>query len=237
MWKLWLKTVYGTRLSRGAIMSLDNREVIIRRIINMEDRISRCQRCSLLNQCVIKPSLGKGELEPDIMMVFESDNSLTKDSRRLIDLRNLIKSELNVDKIYHTFLVRCEPKVCTVRQNLNNFTGSACSYKKLLDRDNKCLLNSKICSGISVKPSDEEIIFCLPFLLEEMEILNPPNIILFGDRVIDYVAKSFGVYETNDNAHFTKKNINFYLAGNEEIFDINACNQLKKHFMPSTIPN
>ncbi|MEN6326901.1 MAG: hypothetical protein ABFD18_11930 [Syntrophomonas sp.] len=212
-------------------MSLYNRETSIRKIIDMEDRISKCQRCSHLNQCVLKPSLGKGELEPEVMMVFESDNNLTKDSSRLISLRNLIKNELNVNKIYHTFMVRCEPKVCTVRQNLNNFTGGNSNYKRLLDRENRCLLNSKACSGISVKPTDEEIIFCLPFLLEEIVILNPPHIILFGERVIDYVAKSFGVYELNGRSYFTKENTNFYLASNEENFDINSCNQLKSNFM------
>lgn len=211
-------------------MSFNNRETRIRKIIDMEDRISRCQRCLHLNQCVLKPSLGKGELEPEVMMVFESDNNFTKDSRRLIGLRNLIKDELCVEKVYHTFLVRCEPKVCTVRQNLNNFTGGNSNYKKILDRENKCLLNSKTCSGISVKPADEEIIFCLPFLLEEMVILNPPHIILFGERVIDYIAKSFGVYGVDGNSYFIKKNTIFYLASDEEKFDIHACNQLKPHF-------
>ncbi|MDD3307897.1 MAG: hypothetical protein PHO29_12480 [Acetobacterium sp.] len=211
-------------------MSFDSREASIRKIIDMEDRISKCQRCAHLNQCILKPSLGKGELEPEVMMVFESDNNFTKDSSRLISLRNLIKKELNINKIYHTFMVRCEPKVCTVRQNLNNFTGNS-NYKKLLDRENKCLLNSKACSGISVKPTDEEIIFCLPFLLEEMVILNPPHVILFGERVIDYVAKSVGQYELNGDRYFKKKNTNFYLVSSEENFDINSCNQLKPHFI------
>lgn len=217
-------------------MAFDNRETSIRKIIDMEVRISKCQRCLHLNQCVLKPSLGKGELEPEIMMVFESDNNFTKNSSRLISLRDLIKKELNVAKIYHTFMVRCEPKVCTVRQNLNNFTGGNSNYKKMLDRENKCLLNSKACSGIYVKPTDEEIIFCLPFLLEEMVILNPPHIILFGERVIDYVAKSFGVYELNGSVCFTKRNTTFYLASNEENFDINSCKQLKSHFT-STLGN
>ncbi|MDD2619111.1 MAG: hypothetical protein PHC92_00355 [Syntrophomonadaceae bacterium] len=211
-------------------MSFDNREESIRRIIDMEDRIAKCQRCLPLSKCVYKPSFGKGELDPEVFMVFESDNKNTKDSKWLINLRNLIKNELNVDNIYHTFLVRCEPKACTARHNLNNLTDGCSTYNKLLNKDNICFLKSNICSGITVKPSNEEIIRCLPFLLEEMEILKPPHIILFGERVIDYVSKSFGVYELDNHSYFQKKNINFYRASSEESFDISEFTQFKTYF-------
>jgi len=65
-------------------MSNRNRELVIRRIINMEDRISNCQRCGAITRCIRKPSLGKGDLEPDILMVLESDNYYSRDMNRMI---------------------------------------------------------------------------------------------------------------------------------------------------------
>ena len=86
------------------------REKNIRLIIEMEDRAAQCTRCAPLLSCIRKPSMGKGDLEPDLIMVFESDIQIMEKAERLLELREMIKDELNVGKIYHTFMVRCQPK-------------------------------------------------------------------------------------------------------------------------------
>ena len=79
------------------------REQNIRRIIDMEDRICQCQRCTFLAKCVRKPSMGKGELEPDIILVFEYDNQFTKDLDKVISLRNQIKQTFNLEGLSYVY--------------------------------------------------------------------------------------------------------------------------------------
>ncbi len=204
-------------------MSAGNREQNIRRVIEMEDRICQCKRCTSLNQCLRKPSMGKGELEPEILIVFEYDSRFTRDINRVINLRNLIRSGLKKEKLYHTFLVRCQPKACAVRH------GVSCSGEgKLLDKDNRCVLNGKHCEGIPIKPSIDEIISCLPFLLEELEILRPQTILLFGERTADFVLKSYGVFDTTiavGNSYEIDGMV-FLVCSDEEIFTLEQCRHL-----------
>lgn len=170
------------------------REENIRRIIEMEDRITKCQRCKNLIQCVRKPAAGKGELEPDLMMIFEYDNPFTSNINNIIELRNLIKHEMQIDKIYHSFLVRCQPKACASRGSISCFSDT-----RLLDKENRCLLHGRECEGIPIMPSSEEIISCLPYLLEEINILGPNYLVLFGIRVGEYVLKSQGIFDIHEN--------------------------------------
>jgi uracil-DNA glycosylase len=196
-------------------MSNGNREQVIRRIINMEDRISNCQRCGAETRCVRKPSLGKGDLEPELLMVLESDNQYSRDINRMLELRDLIKTSLGFEKIYHTYLVRCQPKACPLYSNLN-----CQSNRKLLDKDYHCLLTGTACEGTNIHPGYDSIIACLPFLLEEISILKPTHIVLFGKRISEYVLRAYGFFEepvvntsyryeehsiipTVDEAHFT----------------------------------
>ncbi|KUG03794.1 hypothetical protein ASZ90_018830 [hydrocarbon metagenome] len=167
------------------------REQNIRFIIEMEDRIAQCKRCKSLLSCIRKPSMGKGDLEPDIILVFENDTKAAQNSDKLLELREMIKSEFNTSKIYHTFMVRCQPKACAIRSNTSCYMDN----KKLIDRDYNCLLSGKSCEGIPIKPADDSIISCLPFLLEEVEILDPSTVILFGERVSDFVLKSYGIFD------------------------------------------
>jgi hypothetical protein len=137
-------------------MTKNTREANIRRIIELEDRIGQCRRCQGLMTCVRKPSLGKGDLDPEMVLVFESENVFTADLNNLIELRSRIKKEFGIDKIYHTFMVRCKPKSCSVRQSTNYYVEG-----KLIDIDSKCLLTGKGCDGIPIRPLTEEIISCL----------------------------------------------------------------------------
>ncbi len=110
------------------------REKNIRRIIEMEDRICQCQRCLALIKCLRKPSMGKGELDPEALLVFEYENNFTRDMNNIIEMRNLIKQVFNLEKIYHTFMVRCQPKACTLRQSVNCY-----GHGKWINKDHTCV--------------------------------------------------------------------------------------------------
>jgi len=200
------------------------REQNIRLIIDMEDRINQCNRCKSLLSCNRKPSMGKGDLEPDIIIIFKYDGVFTRDLDKLIALREIIKSEFGTGKIYHTFMVRCQPKACTVRNN----TACYVANNKLIDKDNNCLLTGKPCEGIPIKPSDDDIINCLPFLLEELEILNPKTIILFGERVSEFVLKSYGIYKepVMGNYYYNNTGKLFLTVSSSEEFTHEECRRI-----------
>lgn len=195
-------------------MSNGNREHNIRRIIEMEDRICLCKRCLGLAQCVRKPSLGKGDLDPVIMLVFEAENPYTGDLNKIIELRNIIKDKTEADKIYHTFMVRCCPKSCSTLQNTTCYLNT-----KLLDKDYNCALSHSRCNGIPIKPHNEDIISCLPFLLEEIEILKPKYIFMFGKRVTEFLLRSYGIFEEIEIGNTYKhEEMNLFATVEENMF-------------------
>jgi uracil-DNA glycosylase len=195
-------------------MSNGNREQNIRRIIEMEDRICMCQRCLGLAQCVRKPSLGKGDLDPVIMLVFESENPYTGDLNKIIELRNIIKNSSETEKIYHTYMVRCCPKSCSTMQNTTCYLNT-----KLLDKDYNCALSHSKCNGIPIKPHNEDIISCLPFLLEEIEILKPRYIFMFGKRVSEFLLRSYGIFDDIEiGASYKHENIILLATVEENLF-------------------
>lgn len=199
-----------------------NREQNIRRIIEMEDRICQCQRCPSLVKCLRKPSMGKGELDPQALLIFEYENSYTRDINNIIKLRNIIKQELKLDKVYHTFMVRCQPKACATRQSVTCYGEG-----KWIDKDYTCLLSNKTCDGIPVKPGNSEIISCLSFLLEEIEILHPTYLLLFGERVSEFVLKSYGIYSNlTTNQRYEYEHMIFLTAVEENEFQPDNCYQL-----------
>ncbi len=203
-------------------MVVGNREQNIRRIIEMEDRICQCERCPSLVKCLRKPSMGKGELDPEALLVFEYENIFTRDINNIIKLRNIIKQEFELNKIYHTFMVRCQPKACTTRQSVNCY-----GQGKWIDKDYTCLLNNKACDGIPVRPGTGEIISCLPFLLEEIEILHPMYLFLFGERVAEFVLKSYGIYHGfTVNKRYQYEQMIFLTSVNEDEFRRDNCHQL-----------
>lgn len=163
----------------------------INRIITMEKKINNCARCTLQRRCVSKPAMGKGDLDPDIILVFQSQSNMNNEVNKIIEIRQMLKKDLARDKIYHTFLVRCQPKACTHIDNLN-----CISPKSLIDQEQNCRLNKTVCEGIPIVPRDNEIISCLHYLIEEIDILSPQIVILFGKRTTNFVLKAMGVLDT-----------------------------------------
>lgn len=203
-------------------MAKSSWEQNIKHIIEMEDKICRCKRCPSLGKCIRKPSLGKGDLDSIIMLVFEAENNFTMDINKIIALRNLIKRESKLQKIYHTFMVRCCPKFCV------SLNSSSCIIEKnLLDKDNNCLLTQRKCNGIPITPGDEEIISCLPFLLEELDILDPRYVILFGQRVSEFVLKAYGIFEdVTLGKIYQKNNKRLFSTVEQELFNSEECRKL-----------
>lgn len=199
-----------------------SREKNILKIIEMEERICQCLRCPVAVKCTRKPSLGKGDLEPECILVFEYDSDFTRDANNIIALRNLIKSELKIASIYHSFMVRCTSKACSDRQSMN------CYFEgKLINKDNTCIINNKICRGIAIRPGVEEIISCLPYLLEEINILKPRYVILFGERVTEFVLRSYGFYfDIAKNKSYKYEQMLFLTTVDESEFQVNSCNDL-----------
>lgn len=194
-------------------MGKGSREKNIKSIINMEDRICQCNRCPSLTRCMRKPSLGKGDLEPDVLLVFECENEFNKNLDKVIALRDIIKKNFSTEQVYHSFMVRCQPKACPQR-------GSSSCYieGKLLDKDHICLLTNRACEGIPIKPDNEMIMNCLPFLLEEIEILRPRFVILFGQQVSDYVLKSCGVFVPENDRNYYYEGMTFISTKEEKDF-------------------
>jgi len=204
-------------------MKKGTREQNIKRIINMEDRIVKCNRCQSLTRCIRKPSLGKGDLEPQLLMVFECDNKFTMDRDAVINLRDMIKKHLNTERIYYTFMERCQPKACAVRENANCFMSN-----KLIDKELSCLLTNRKCEGIPIKPSVDVLMNCLPYLMEEIEILRPDHVILFGNRVGDYVLKSCGIFDRAEiNSDFHYNGSHFMISVEEALFNEESALELK----------
>jgi uracil-DNA glycosylase len=175
-------------------MDIQDRGQQIKSIIKLEDRIAQCRRCPVLIRCTSKPSLGKGDLEPQALLVFECESYQTRDIKWIIELRNMIRQYFQLERVYYTFMVRCHPKACVINQ------GNTCCLTHKLEKHNGiCLLNDQHCDGILIKPTNEEIINCLYFLLEEIEILQPQYVILFGSRVEDFVLKSYGIFDPGNH--------------------------------------
>lgn len=203
-------------------MSKTTREQNIRNIIEMEDRICLCQRCPELTKCVRKPSLGKGDLDPAILLVFETENHFNSNTNKIIELRNMIGKRFGATNIYHTFMVRCYPKSCSNLQNTNCFINS-----KLLDKDYNCSLSHGKCHGIPIKPNNEEIIACMPFLLEEIEILSPHYVIMFGRRVSEFLLRAYGIFDNIEiGKSYYHDDITLFSTVEENEFNRDDCRNL-----------
>jgi uracil-DNA glycosylase len=88
-------------------------------------------------------------------------------------------------------------------------------------------MTSDICDGFPLKPSGESIINCLNYLLEELDILNPDYIVLFGQKVTNYVLKSYGLVDNTKIGEFYKYNNMCFLPTVEEnSFDKEELNKL-----------
>lgn len=196
-------------------MTDQQREQNIKSIIRLEDRVAKCGRCAPVLKCTSRPAVGRGDLEPDTMIVFEAANDLNRNQQWIVGLHNSVRQHFGGQQVYHTFMVRCQSRVCPQSQGNDCFLTS-----RLLDRNDICLLNNQPCEGISVKPTNEAIINCLTYLLEEIAALHPSRVILMGSRVADFVLKACGIHhETYDQPAYRAGEHLFIMAKEEHRVD------------------
>jgi uracil-DNA glycosylase len=167
----------------------DNNERI-KKIVKMEENILTCTRCQHLKACSMKPSLGKGDLAPQIVVIFPSENDFSRDRTNLALFKEKLKDKFGpATAIYYTYLVRCQPKMCRLKKECESLVGG-----RYLMANETCILNSSLCEGMLVEPSMEETLNCLHYLLEEIDILQPKVIVTVGEKTSSIVFKSFGIF-------------------------------------------
>ncbi|MGE5403995.1 MAG: uracil-DNA glycosylase family protein [Candidatus Saccharibacteria bacterium] len=167
------------------------REKIISRIVKMESRISSCSRCQGIRICSPKPSLGRGDVQASIMVVFPQENEFTRSREKIAQMRETLASLAGEDrKVYHTYMIRCQPRSCHRRKGKDTlFDGT------LIDASSNCILTNAQCDGQVMEPDDQEAMNCLIFLLEEIEIIMPEVIITLGERVYQYLFRAFNILD------------------------------------------
>ncbi len=163
---------------------------VISRIVKMEERINKCTRCKDVRTCFHRPSTGKGDVEADILLVFASESEVAERSE-LTRMRQEISAMAgNGLKVYHTFMVRCQPKICNRRKDQAVLFDGV-----LINSEGKCLLTREPCDARPVEPDDQQTMNCLHFLLEEIEIMAPELIIVVGEKAYQYVFRAFGLFD------------------------------------------
>jgi hypothetical protein len=172
-------------------LDVNQREQNIKAIIKLETRIGKCSRCPALLRCTSKPATGKGDLVPEAVIIFECEGERTNDIDWIVEVRNAVQKYLQVDAVYHTFMVRCQLKACPLVDSI------PCQVNNpLLDVHNTCRVSSRGCTGIPIKPPDDAVLNCLNYIIEELKIFQPEYVILFGRRVSDFVLKAYGMLDT-----------------------------------------
>lgn len=162
----------------------------IKRIVKMEEKILSCERCSQLRACSVKPSLGKGDLNPNIMIVFPAENEFTSERSNLAQFKDQLKERFgNELKVYYTYVVRCQPKLCRLKKEREYLVNG-----KYVSSNQNCILSGAGCEGQYIQPSDEEALCCTHYVLEEIDILQPRVIITLGEKSSSIIFKSFGIF-------------------------------------------
>lgn len=163
----------------------------ITRLVKMEERIASCNRCRNIRTCCPKSALGRGDVEPGILLAFLAQNNFTRDQESVINMRKELEAlNDNRFKAYHTYLVRCQHRICSRRQGKDVLLDG-----KLINSDMVCLLNGQTCDGVALEPTDQDIMNCLHFFLEEIEILHPRIIVTCGEMTYHYVFRAFGLLD------------------------------------------
>jgi uracil-DNA glycosylase len=167
-----------------------NRERRIRNLKRLEKRVARCNRCRELRDSCRRPSYGVGSVEPDIVVVFAAANIFNQDRGNLRQLAEILHPVLDVEaQAYYTFLVRCRPRLCPVKEERDRWFKGCC-----IDENGLCILSSQPCNGSPREPSIHEILNCLYFTVEEIAALEPLWVVTVGNSVARAVLHAFGIF-------------------------------------------
>lgn len=162
----------------------------IKRIMQMEAKINACQRCSSSRRCFSKPALGKGDLTPEVLLVFLAAGHRHPEDRNYMEIRRMLKKELAAERIYHTYMARCQPQACVHIDDLEDMLVRETAFF-----ESSCPFLGPVCQGVPIVSAGTQITACLPYLMEEIDILSPQTIILFGERTAEFGLKALGILE------------------------------------------
>jgi hypothetical protein len=84
-------------------MKKTTHELLVKRIIQMEARINACKRCSSAHHCFNTPSMGKGDLTPEILLVFQSQGNRRPEMNNYIEIRQMLKKSLTGKNLPYFF--------------------------------------------------------------------------------------------------------------------------------------
>ena len=73
----------------------------------------------------------------------------------------------------------------------------------------------------------DEIIACMPYLIEEIQILNPKYVLLMGERVSMFVLKSLGYYDGITESCYEYENMKILVTADHNKFSDHHCQLLK----------
>ncbi|MGE5371853.1 MAG: uracil-DNA glycosylase family protein [Solirubrobacterales bacterium] len=150
-----------------------------------------CSRCTEAFTCAHKPAVGRGDMEPQVIVVFHTRNQFSRDPDRILEMRRTIRELYEIERgIYHTYLVRCQAVVCSKRKSKGALLEGI-----VINEDNTCLFTGALCDGVELEPDDNDATNCIRFLLEEVAILQPQIIIGVGETVSRYLFQAYGLLD------------------------------------------
>jgi len=194
---------------------MKDRPTIIKAIIDLENRIRQCDRCFPFSKYPCHPSLGKGDLGAQLMMVFKKETDLTRDIKKLKLLRSLLVDKLNISGIYHSYMIRCQVENLKLGQDWRNIN--------LINESRYCVPR-----GGTITDESCMLINCLSYLLEEVSILKPEMVLLFGQETWEPFLKACGFYFAIQlNQVYVYDNIKYITTVNEEVFDEQQCEAIR----------
>ena len=166
-----------------------NRERRIWNLRQLEKRAARCNRCQELRDSCRRSSYGVGSIEPDIVVVFAAANIFNQDRGNLRQLAEILHPVLDVEaQAYYTYLVRCRPRLCPVKEERDRWFEGRC-----IDEDSLCILSANLIIVLQ-EPSIHEILNCLYFTVEEIAALEPLWVVTVGNSVARAVLHAFGIF-------------------------------------------
>ena len=92
-------------------------------------------------------------------------------------------------QVYYTYLVRCRPRLCPVKEERDRWFEGCC-----IDENDLCILSNQPCNGSPREPAMHEILNCLYFTVEEVAVLEPLWVVTVGNSVARVVLNAFGVF-------------------------------------------
>ena len=196
--------------------------IIMDDLEKLKNEILQCKKCVDIYPCRWRVVPGTGEknsilffigLAPSRRGSDKTGIPFTRDKSSNA-FRDIIK-KLGV-KYYLTYLVKCTPKKCNIKQKA---AGYVTLDGRRLDRlfiDGTCVLTGKKCVGVNRPPRASEIRNCIPYLKKEIELIKPRVIVPLGRITTKVILKMFKIKEKPEK--MSKFNCKVFRRGETIVF-------------------